>query len=134
MIVSVCVGVHIGAWLNYQTGNMTHSELNPPYTILWPSYSMLWIALLRTIIGFLLVLLTRQLAKKYSYNILCAILRRDVDNMKKCENNLQNKHKTFVELGCKYITCALIGFNIMYSIPHLFRYLRIERPSFYTEI
>lgn len=134
MIVSVCVGVHIGAWLNYQTGIMMNSDLNPPYTILWPSFSMLGIALLRTIIGFALVLLTRQIAKKGSYNFLCAILRQDVDNMKKCENNVQNKHKTFVELGCKYITCALIGFNILYSISHLFRFLHIERPSFYTEI
>lgn len=134
MIVSVCVGVQIGAWLNYQTGIMTNSELNPPYTILWPSYGMLGIALLRTIIGFALVLITRQIAKKYSYNVLCAILRQDVDDMKRRDNNLRNKHKTFVELGCKYITCALIGFNILYSIPHLFRLMHIERPSFYTEI
>lgn len=134
MIVSVCVGVHIGAWLNYQSGTMTHAELNPPYTILWPTFTKLFIALIRTIIGFLLVLLTRQIAKKYSYTILCAILKQDVDNMKKSKNTLQNKHKMFVELSCKYITCALIGFNILYSIPHLFRVLKLERPSFYTEI
>lgn len=134
MIVSVCVGVHIGAWLNYQTGIMTNSELRAPYTVLWPSVTMLCVALVRTVIGFALVLLTRQVAKKYSYNMLCALLRQDVDNMKKCENTFQNKHKTFVELGCKYLTCALIGFNILYSIPHLFRLLRLERPSFYTEI
>lgn len=41
MIVSVCVGIHIGAWTNYQLGQMTESSLPPPYTIIWPNYEML---------------------------------------------------------------------------------------------
>lgn len=134
MIVSVCVGVQIGAWLNFQTGSMTPSDLYPPYTVLWPSYGMVGVAVLRTILGFFFVLLTRQVAKKYSYTFLCALLRQDVDNMKKTENTIQNKHKTFVELSCKYITCVLVGFSILYMIPPLFRLLKIERLSFHTEI
>lgn len=134
MILSVCVGIHIGAWLNFQTGIMYPPELTPPYTIIWPSYTMLGCVLLRTFLGFLGVLVTRQLAKMYSYGILCALLRKDINSLKQSENTLQNKHKTIVELGCKYVTCAMIGFNTMYLLPHLFRLLRIERLTFYTEI
>lgn len=134
MIVSVCVGVHIGSWLNYQTGILSPAELNQPYTIIWPSYSMFLCILLRTILGFVGVLLTRWLAKKYTYSMVCALLGQNVNDIKQSANTLQNKRKTIVELTCKYVTCALIGFNALYLIPHMFRLLRIERPTFYTEI
>ncbi|XP_044271390.1 sphingosine-1-phosphate phosphatase 1-like [Tribolium madens] len=134
MILSVCVGIHCGAWLNYQLGIMTTSDLTPPYAIMWPSYTMLGCTILRTIIGFALVLLTRSVSKSASYNFICAILKEDVDVLKKSDNSLTNKHKTIVDLGCKYITCGMIGFNALYLIPQLFRYLRIERPTFFTEI
>ena len=134
MILSVCVGIHVGAWLNYQLGIMTSSDLTPPYAIMWPSYTMLGCTILRTIIGFALVLLTRAISKSASYNFICALLREDADVLKKSVNSLSNKHKTIVELGCKYITCGMIGFNALYLIPQLFRYLKIERPTFFTEI
>lgn len=134
MVVSVCVGLLVGSWLNYQTGRMAISELHPPYTILWPSLIMLFYLFLRTIIGFVCVLLTRTIAKYFSYNFLCALLKENVNDLRKSENSLHNKHKNFVELGCKYVTCALIGFNTVYLLPHLFRVLQIERPTFDTEL
>ncbi|XP_017782329.1 PREDICTED: sphingosine-1-phosphate phosphatase 1-like [Nicrophorus vespilloides] len=134
MILSVSVGAHIGAWLNYQTGNMSPAELSPPYAIYWPSYYMIGCIILRTILGLALVLATRTIAKKLSYNFFCALLKQDVDDIRKSENTLENKHKNIVEIGCKYVTCWSIGFNILYSIPHIFRMLQIERPNFYTEI
>lgn len=134
MVVSVCVGIQIGAWTNYHLGHMSPSELTPPYTIIWPSYMMMGQTIIRTIIGFICVMATRQIAKSISYHFLCALLRENVDDMKKSENSLENKHKLFVELSCKYIIYALIGFNTLYMLPNIFRALRIERPTFYTEI
>ncbi|CAH1124432.1 unnamed protein product [Ceutorhynchus assimilis] len=134
MILSVCVGVLIGAWLNYQTGQMTSSDLSLPYIIMWPSWTMFGCLLLRTLIGFALVLLTRQLCKSLSYSFICALLKEDETKLKKSENTLQNKHKTIVDLGCKYVTCGMIGFNLVYLIPLLFRLLKIERPTFFTEL
>lgn len=135
MIVSVCVGVQIGSWLNYQTGIMVPTEeFTAPYIIMWPSYSMLGCLILRTIIGFIFVLLTRQIFKNGTYHFLCTLLKEDAQNLKRSENTLQNKHKTFVELSCKYVYCAMIGFNTLYLLPLLFKFLRIERPTFYTEI
>lgn len=134
MVLSVCVGLHIGAWLNFQTGSMSYPDLPQPYTVMWPSTVMLGCTVLRTILGFAFVLLTRIVAKKFSYSVLCAFLGESVDDIKKAENTLHNKHKTIVELGSKYFTCAAIGFNTLYLLPPLFRLLNIERPTFYTEM
>lgn len=126
------MGIHIGAWLNYQLGIMSPSELSPPYAIMWPSYTMFGCLILRTLIGFMLVVLTRSVAKTVSYHCFCALLRENGDNLKKSDNSL--KQKTIVDLGCKYLTYGAIGFNFLYTIPQLFRFLRIERPTFFTEI
>ncbi|XP_066260883.1 sphingosine-1-phosphate phosphatase 2-like [Euwallacea similis] len=134
MILSVCIGVLVGAWLNYQTGLMTKSNLPLPRMIMWPSWSMLGCMVLRTGIGFFFVLLTRQVFKSISYSFICMLLKEDETRLKQTENTLQNKHKTIVELGCKYVTCGMIGFNILYTLPQLFRLLRIERMTFFTEI
>lgn len=135
MIISVCVGIQIGAWLNYHLGIMVPTkELTAPYVIMWPSYQMIGCLVLRTIIGFTCVILTRQIFKSVTYQFLCTLLREDVQNLKKSENTLQNKHKTFVELSCKYVYCAMIGFNTLYLMPLLFKFLRIGRPTFFTEI
>lgn len=135
MIISVCVGIHIGAWLNYQTGMMVPTEeLTAPYIIMWPSLNMLGSLIQRTIIGFICVLLTRQVFKNVTYHFLCTLLKENVQDLKKSENTLQNKHKTFVELSCKYVYCAMIGFNTLYLLPLLFKLLKIERPTFFTEI
>ncbi|XP_022900250.1 sphingosine-1-phosphate phosphatase 2-like [Onthophagus taurus] len=134
MILSVSVGVQSGAWFNYQTGIMTAAELSPPYAIMWPSYTMLGCIILRTILGISVVLGLRAIAKDFFYNCLCAMLRLDADELKSTENTLENGRKNFVELGSKYLMCSSIGFCILYVIPLVFRYLNIERPTFYTEI
>lgn len=134
MILSVCVGVLIGAWLNYQTGLMTISDLPLPHIIMWPSWSMFGCLLVRTLLGILCVFLTRQVFTSLSYSFICMLLKQDEIKLKQSANTLQNKHKTLVELGCKYITCAMIGFNILYTLPQVFRFLKIERPTFFTEI
>lgn len=41
MITSVCAGIHIGAWTNFNLGNMNPYPYPPPYKILWPNYYML---------------------------------------------------------------------------------------------
>lgn len=134
MILAVCIGILTGSWLNYQTGLMTVSNLPLPHMIMWPSWSMFGCLLLRTIIGFFFVFLTRQVFKSISYSFMCALLKQDGEKLKRSENNWQNKHKTIVDLGCKFITYGMIGFTMLYLLPQLFRFLRIERPTFCTEI
>ncbi|XP_021924844.1 sphingosine-1-phosphate phosphatase 2-like isoform X2 [Zootermopsis nevadensis] len=134
MVVSVCVGVHIGAWTNYQLGVLSESPDSPPYAIIWPSYEMLGLSALRTVIGFCCIVATRALCKSASYATVCALLRLNSRELQRSQNSIQNRQKIIVELSYKFITYALLGFNTLYLLPSVFRLMGIERPTFYTEI
>lgn len=134
MIVSVCAGILIGSWTNYQLGNMAASPHAPPYKIIWPSVEMLGCTILRTILGFCGVLATRAIGKSFSYAVICALLGKDKNELRNSENSLDNKNKIIVELCYKYFTYGMIGFNTTYVFPNVFDLLRINRPTYYTEI
>ncbi|CAH0714103.1 unnamed protein product, partial [Brenthis ino] len=134
MIVSVCAGILVGSWTNYQLGNMVASELDPPYRIIWPSIEMFGCTLLRTILGFCGVLATRAIAKSVSYAFVCALLGKDKNELRNSEDSLDNKNKIIVECSYKYFTYGLIGFNTTYVFPNVFDLLFINRPTYYTEI
>lgn len=134
MTVSVCVGLQIGAWLNYQLGYLIAPDTLPLYEIIWPNYQMFGLLILRTIIGLCCILATRALGKSVSYAFVCALLGEDENEIKSSENTLENKHKTTVELVYKFFTYGLIGFNTQFLLPNVFKTLNIGRPDFYTEM
>ncbi|XP_049868050.1 sphingosine-1-phosphate phosphatase 1-like [Pectinophora gossypiella] len=134
MIVSVCAGILLGSWTNYQLGNMVASQDTPPYRIIWPSNDMLGCTILRTILGFCGVVATRAIAKSFSYAFVCALLGKDKNELRNSEDSLDNKNKIFVELCYKYFTYGMIGFNTTYVFPNVFDLLKINRPTYYTEI
>lgn len=134
MTVSVCVGLQIGAWSNYQLGYLIAPESEPPYEIIWPNYQMFGLLILRTVIGLCCIVATRALGKSVCYAFVCALLGRSKNEIKSSENTLENKHKTIVELVYKFFTCSLIGFNTQFLLPNVFKTLNIGRPDFYTEI
>uniref|UniRef100_T1I6Q3 AcidPPc domain-containing protein n=1 Tax=Rhodnius prolixus TaxID=13249 RepID=T1I6Q3_RHOPR len=134
MVVSVCIGVHIGAWTNYQLGIMSEAQTSPPYSVIWPSYEMLGLALLRVAIGFSCILATRAVCKSASYATLCFLLRLNSSDLRRTAHTGPSSAKNTVELCYKYITYASMGFNTLYLLPSVFSLLSIHRPSFYTEI
>ncbi|KOC63517.1 Sphingosine-1-phosphate phosphatase 1 [Habropoda laboriosa] len=134
MVVSVTTGVHLGAWLNYNTGVMLAPTKSPPYHIIWPSYSMLSCLILRTLFGFCSILATRVICKFLSYQTMCAILKINSKVLMKSQNYSENKDKVLVDLVHKYITCFMIGVNTVYFLPKVFTIFGINRPTFYTEI
>lgn len=134
MIVSVCAGILTGSWTNYQLGNLTASDQQQPYPIIWPSVEMLGCTLLRTTLGFCGVLATRALGKSLSYAIISALLGKDKNELRNSENSLDNNNKIIVELCYKYFTYGMIGFNTTYVFPNVFQLLKINRPTYYTEI
>lgn len=128
MIVSVCAGILVGSWCNYQLGNMAASGSSPPYRIIWPSVEMLGCTILRTVLGLCGVLATRAVAKFASYALLCAAL-----GLPQGGRDHATRHVA-AELCYKYFTYGLIGFNTTYVFPNVFHLLRINRPTYYTEI
>lgn len=134
MMVSVTVGLQIGAWLNYQVGDMVPTSLKPPYQIIWPTYQMFGMLLLRTVLGLCCIVATRAVAKSISYAFVCAILGKRPSEIRKSESSLENRNKNVVDLCYKYFTYGMIGFNTQYLLPNAFKLVSLGRPDFYTEI
>lgn len=134
MVVSVTTGVHLGAWLNYISGFMVPPTESPPYYITWPSYSAFACLILRTILGFCSVLLTRAVCKSVTYGTMCAILKINSKDLMESRNYSGDKNKVLVDLVHKYVTCFMIGIDTVYLLPNVFTMIGIERPSFYTEM
>uniref|UniRef100_T1ISK6 Phosphatidic acid phosphatase type 2/haloperoxidase domain-containing protein n=1 Tax=Strigamia maritima TaxID=126957 RepID=T1ISK6_STRMM len=127
IILGVGAGCSFGSWLNYKLKIIHGPPIPPPYKILWPTYEMVGLTLLRSCIGILIVVGTRAFFKSISYILVCWIFRLD-------PKDKENNQKTFVELSCKFITYAVIGFNVSYLSPAVFRFLTIERATMYTEV
>ncbi|XP_058060168.1 sphingosine-1-phosphate phosphatase 1-like [Anopheles bellator] len=134
LTVSVCAGIELGAWLHYHLGEFQQPIQPPPYEVIWPSYSMLGLLLLRTVLGLCCIVASRAFAKSISYAFVCFLLGRDKNELRRSENTLENKNKIIVELSYKLFTYGVIGFNTQYLLPSVFKLLNIGRPDFYTEI
>lgn len=127
VILGTGAGCSFGSWLNFQLGIIRGPSMPPPYKILWPTYEMIGLTLLRTVIGILIVVATRAFFRSVSYIIVCWVLRLD-------RRDVQNTQKIAVELSCKFITYAVLGFNATYLCPAVFRFLNIERITMFTEV
>lgn len=88
---------------------------------------------LRTILGFSLVFATRNIFKSFAINVSKILYPTAAENTKG-KNFNKSPREVFIELATIYTTYFLVGLNTVYTIPVVFRFLRIERPTFYTEI
>ncbi|XP_055685157.1 sphingosine-1-phosphate phosphatase 2-like [Lutzomyia longipalpis] len=134
LCLAVCVGIQIGAWINFQAGDMKVPTTEPPYPVIWPSHRLLGQILLRTVLGLCAIVATRAIAKSVSYAFICAILGKSRDQVRQSPDTLENRTKILVDLFYKYFTYFWIGFNTQYLLPNFFKLLGIGRPDFYTEI
>lgn len=136
MTTSVTTGILVAAWLNYQLGSLQPPDISSsrPYQIIWPTYHMMGLIMLRTIIGLSVVIATRAVGKSIAYAFVCMLLGRDKNEVKASESTLENRDKIIVELTYKFFVCSSIGFNTNCLLPNFFKILNIGRPDFYTEI
>jgi sphingosine-1-phosphate phosphatase 1 len=134
LTVSVCAGIEVGAWLNYQLGNLSSPTTPPPYEIIYPTYITFGLLLVRTVFGLCCIMATRAFGKSISYAFVCALLGKDKNELRNSANSLENKNKIIVELSYKFFATFMVGFNLQYFLPNLFKMLAIGRPDFYTEI
>ncbi|XP_054261167.1 sphingosine-1-phosphate phosphatase 1-like [Macrosteles quadrilineatus] len=130
-ILGFCAGLYIGAWTNYHRGVMKEPPLPPPYTVIWPSWPMFGTGVLRTVIGLCSIVATIAVCKSAQHAVMRCILQ---DSSSPSSNTKNSAARSIVELTCKFVSYSLIGFNILYLMPNVFKMLSIERPTFYTEI
>lgn len=89
---------------------------------------------LRTVIGLAIAGATEFIGKEGFYTILCSLLKEDKKKLKSMKNSVDNVRKNFVDLTTKFATYSVLGFNVLFVVPLIFKYLNIQRDSFYSEI
>ena len=139
IILGSAMGLYLGAWMSFQMGSIRGPPVSAPYSILWPTYEMLATSLLRTIIGLLTVVSCRAVAKPLGRLVIGSLLRLVKDNKPQhgsSNKEEENEHEmdANVKLGTKLFTYGLVGVDVMWLAPVIFRLLNIERPTFHTEI
>jgi sphingosine-1-phosphate phosphatase 1 len=127
LILAVTGGVCLGNWFCYQYGWMEKATTLPPYHIINPSLSWLGQMGLRLAIGVVILISTRTIMKMLSFNLVCFLMG--------CDKNDRTVHQRLViELPYKFCTYFAIAFNAVFLAPQVFRFLGIERPTYFTEI
>lgn len=134
VIVGVGCGSLLGSWVNYQMGIIREPSLPPPYTVIWPSFNMIGLSLLRTVLGLVIIVAVRAIFKSLSFATICALLQVKAEDYVNKTGGIPVRHRLIVELFYKFITYIATGFTVVYTGPMAFRLIGIERPTFYTEV
>lgn len=124
MVVSVAAGIYTGVSL---FGESLGPLIPQPQDIIFPTFSSLWQILLRTTLGFSVVLATKVIVKKLCYRIASTKLKKD---LAKSEFSFENRDKILVDLIYKYMACFAIGIDISYTLPHVFQIFGIDKATF----
>ena len=99
--------------------------LTPPiYSIIPPNLGLCFV---RTIVGMLIVVATRQLAKTAVLRVTCWYYGLDWKDP-------ESKRSAKVEMPYYYLTYSTIGFNACFTCPLVYRMLGINRDYSYTEL
>lgn len=72
-ILGSTAGLQLGSWMSYQLGSIRGPPMPPPHPILWPSFEMMGLMLLRTSIGLVALVATRALTKSLCYGLVGAL-------------------------------------------------------------
>ena len=121
------VGFSIGSFLNYHLGFLNKPDDPPLYNIQFPNALGYLLGVVRTILGLITLLITRQAFKKYLLKFLCQLNGLDPADPA-CKQNIK------IELPYNYLTYFAVGLNISFASPLLFRFLYIARDYSYTEL
>jgi len=131
VIAAVFSGIELGTWFNYRLGLLNLTNASSHHTI---DTSNLYSLAARTVIGLVIVGLTEFIGKSVSFSLLCSMINEDKKKLKSSENSVKNVKKTFVDLTSKFVTYSILGFNTMVLVPTVYKYLSIQRDSFFSEI
>ncbi|KAL8168816.1 UNVERIFIED_CONTAM: Sphingosine-1-phosphate phosphatase 1 [Gekko kuhli] len=114
-ILGCGAGVACGSHVNYLLGLMPDPSPEalplpvPPLTV-----TVLGKAMLRLLIGVVILLLTKMAMKKVTIPLACKIFGIPYDDIRRARQRME------VELPYRYITYGMVGFSLMFLIPSLF--------------
>lgn len=127
VIIGAAAGILFGSWINFQLGIISGPNLPTPFPIIWPGFSVIGLAILRATIGILCIVSVRALGKFLTFTLVCYFHQLNPKDPK-------TKINYVVEVPVKLLTYFLMGASITYLSPAVFRFLKIERPTMFTEV
>jgi sphingosine-1-phosphate phosphatase 1 len=127
IIIGTVAGFSVGAYLNNHLGYLERPAEPPLYDIHFPNALGYVFGVVRTILGLLMFLACRQILKKSLLRFICYLNGRDYKDP-------QSKRLKAVELPYNYFSYFVLGMNIAFMSPFVFRLLNIERDYSYTEL
>lgn len=126
-VIGCVVGFSIGASLNNYMGLLDKPDKPPLYDIRYPDAFGWSVVVFRTILGMVVLVAYRTISKPIWKRLLCAIFFQD-------RKDVECLRKKRIEIPLSYFTYLILGFNVTFSSPYLFRLLNIQRDYSYTEL
>lgn len=123
----ICGGVTSGYWLFYQLGWLTKSRQIQPYPIPPLTWNWVYLSLLRTVIGVLILAAIRAIVKPMAIHFVCRLYKID-------KKDIQAQRREGSEVPQKFITYYFVSIGATFLVPLLCSYLGIMRDSFYHEL
>ncbi|KAM8921149.1 sphingosine-1-phosphate phosphatase 1 isoform 2-T2 [Pelodytes ibericus] len=114
-------GIACGSHVNYMLGLML--EPSPDVLPFIPpsiTVTLLGKAILKFLIGVVVLLLLRAAMKKISIPLACKVFGIPCDDVRKARQQME------VELPYRYITYGTVGFGAMFIVPYLFTWIGLH--------
>ncbi|KAJ4929092.1 hypothetical protein JOQ06_004712 [Pogonophryne albipinna] len=110
------VGAAIGTHVNCQLGLLLDPQLSSlPLTLPPISFSLVFLSLLRFVIGVAVILVTRMVMKAVTIPSLCRLFGLPTDDVRQARQHMK------VELPYRYIVYSVVGFSCVSVVPLFFK-------------
>ncbi|XP_029282717.1 sphingosine-1-phosphate phosphatase 1-like [Cottoperca gobio] len=120
-ILGTGAGVALASHVNYYLGLMpdpTPDQL--PYIIPALSAGLVGVAVLRLVLGVLVLMATRALMKAITIPLVCWVSGVPSTDVRKARQHME------VELPYRYIVYGVVGFNVLFLVPLLLSYTQLS--------
>lgn len=113
-------GAALATHVNYQLGLLLDPPLSSlPLTLPTISTGLVFVSLLRFLIGVAVLLVTRMVMKAVTIPFLCRLFGLPSDDVRRARQHMK------VELPYRYIVYSVVGFSCVCVVPLLFRILHL---------
>ncbi|KAM7403754.1 hypothetical protein PAMA_004268 [Pampus argenteus] len=119
-ILGTGAGVALSSHVNNYLGLMP--DLTPdqlPLSMPTLTTGLVGVAMLRFVLGVLVLVSTRALMKAITIPLVCRVLGVPSGDVRKARQHME------VELPYRYIVYGTVGFNVLYLVPLLFSYMQL---------
>lgn len=120
-ILGTGAGVALASHVNHLLGLMPDPTLEQlPLSMPALSTRLVGVAVLRHVLGVLVLVAMRALMKAITIPLVCRVFRVPSTDVRKARQHME------VELPYRYIVYGTVGFNVLFLVPLLFSYMQLS--------